>query len=162
MTSSLSIVDLFQGNKAVAPIFSLTGTLQDPTFLISQLSDIFSMSGSITGKPNQHVDSEILSMASSLTVSQVILLLKSTLTLLNSIEIGGTLSLVNSLNVEVAGDLTVLNNILQEISGTLTIRNDLDTLTKVNGTITLLNHILTDTAGKTIGKFVFDKQHGIV
>jgi len=77
------------------------------------------------------------------------------------IEVGFSLSLVNSLNTDVAFDLSLLNNILTSVSFNRTFKLNLNELAKIDFNQSLINHILDDDSGKTYGDFYFLKSHGI-
>jgi len=91
----------------------------------------------------------------------VALSIKGTLALKNSLYLGSTLSLVNSLNVVFNGDITLALDILSKIEGTQTLRLDIENLAKFNDTLSLINHILDADSGITQGDYYFLKNHGI-
>ena len=85
----------------------------------------------------------------------------STLTLLNSIKLGSTLSLVNSLNVQFASNITLVNDLLRQLSGTQTLKLNIEEMAKFNGMLKLGNHILGTGSGITHGEYYFLKSHGL-
>lgn len=88
-------------------------------------------------------------------------IVRSSLTLKLGLEVGATLTLLNSLNVALASDLTLLNDILTSLAGSRTFKLTIEELAQIKNELTLINHILDEDSGKTYGDFYFSKPHGI-
>jgi hypothetical protein len=138
--------ETYAGKIAVATpftgTFSLTGAVKGPTKVTATpFTGTFSLTGAARHIPRTQFS--------------------GTLSLVNSLKLGSTLTLVNSLNVVVNGDITLAMDILSKIEGSQTLRHDIENLAKTNGTLSLINHILDADSGITQGDYYFLRNHGI-
>jgi hypothetical protein len=87
--------------------------------------------------------------------------LASTLSLVNSIYVGSTLFLVNSLNAQIESDLNLVLSILRGLEGSFGLKMSIEERDKFNGTLKLLTHILDADSGITQGEYYFLRNHGL-
>jgi len=88
-------------------------------------------------------------------------LFNSTFILINSLKIGSTLSIVNSLNTQLTSNIDLKLSILQNLEANFGIKMTIEELSKFNDTVSLLNHIFDTDSGITQGQFYFLKSHGL-
>jgi len=132
------------------------------TIVATPFTGIFSLTGAVKG--GQKVTATPFTGTFSLTgavrhIPRAQIL--GAISLINSLKVGSTLSLVNSLNAVFSGDITLVHDILSKIEGSQTLRNDIENLAKFNDTLSLINHILDADSGITQGDYYFLKNHGI-
>jgi hypothetical protein len=158
----ISIADSYYGDFISSQ--PLIGLLSAAATSQKQLSAIFTgvflLSAEDTSTPT-YVTAAPFSLTASISVSSIKATLVSTLALLTSLELAGTLKLVQSLNLDIASTLLLLNSIQAVLSEFLALKMDINELAKLNNTLGLINHILSASSGQTYGEYAWNKTHGI-
>ena len=162
----------FVPSVAISP-FVMIGTLSGDVTLIDPRQIVaanpFMMTGMLSGDvtlidPIQIVAANPFVMTGTLSGAARLIQRSSfngTLTLANSLKVGDTLSLVNSLNVQVSSTIEITLDLLQQLSGTLAIKNDLNERAKFQSTLDIINHILDAASGISQGEYYFLRSHGL-
>jgi len=83
------------------------------------------------------------------------------LTLKNAIEIGGINSIVNALNFPISGTIDISNNLLFALSSTFIVKNNIYDKTYLDGILSILNRIESADTGVYNDVYAFSKTHGL-
>jgi hypothetical protein len=86
---------------------------------------------------------------------------ESSLSLMNSLYIGSTVSIINSLNIQVTSNIDIVLDVLQKFEATFGVKLTIEELVKFNATINFVNHIVDADSGITQGQYYFLKSHGL-
>ena len=86
--------------------------------------------------------------------------LRDTLSIINGLEINGTLSLVNSLNHTISGEISYLNNIVLSVTGDLICKNNLLTYNPI-GTRFVIRNYIEGATSTSVGLYHYDSTHGL-